>query len=246
MSLRPIWGKVTMLRINNLSVFYGNAQALDDISINVEAKELVAILGANGSGKSTLLRAISGLTRPKSGSIQFQDKDIHRLRPDEIVALGITQCPEGRRLFPDMSIYKNLLLGGYVFRKEKSKINKIMADVYGMFPILEERKEQMAGTLSGGEQQMLALGRALMAEPKFLLLDETSMGLAPKIVEGLFRAIKAINEKGITILLVEQNAAKALAVSDRVYVLESGKVAVSGNSKDMLQDPKIREAYLGI
>jgi branched-chain amino acid transport system ATP-binding protein len=145
-----------------------------------------------------------------------------------------------------MSIHKNLLLGGYVLRKEKSKINKIMADVYEMFPILQERKEQMAGTLSGGEQQMLALGRALMAEPKVLLLDETSMGLAPKIVENLFKSIKAINEKGITILVVEQNAAKALAVSDRVYVLESGRVAVSGNSKDMLQDPKIREAYLGI
>lgn len=235
-----------MLKINNLDVFYGNAQALDDISIHVEDRELVAILGANGSGKSTLLRAISGLVRPKVGSIQFQNKDIQRSRPDEIVELGITQCPEGRRLFPNMSVYKNLLVGGYVFRKEKAKINNIMAGVYEMFPILEERKEQMAGTLSGGEQQMLALGRALMAEPKVLMLDETSMGLAPKIVESLFKAIKAINEKGITILLVEQNAAKALAVSDRVYVLESGKVAITGNSRDMLQDPKIREAYLGI
>jgi branched-chain amino acid transport system ATP-binding protein len=246
MLLRPIWGKVTMLKIENLDVFYGNAQALDGISINVAEKELVAILGANGSGKSTLLRAISGLVRPKAGSIQFQDKNIQQLRPDEIVSMGITQCPEGRRLFPEMSIYKNLLLGGYVFRNEKSRINKIMADVYEMFPILEERKEQMAGTLSGGEQQMLALGRALMAEPKFLLLDETSMGLAPKIVDNLFKSIKAINEKGITILVVEQNAAKALAVSDRVYVLESGKVAITGNSQDMLQNPKIREAYLGI
>src|SRR5450759_1988267 len=138
MSLRPIWGKVIMLKIENLDVFYGNAQALDDISINVEEKELVAILGANGAGKSTLLRAISGLVRPKSGSIQFQNRDIHRLRPDEIVGMGITQCPEGRRLFPEMSIHKNLLLGGYVLRKEKSKINKIMADVYEMFPILQE------------------------------------------------------------------------------------------------------------
>jgi branched-chain amino acid transport system ATP-binding protein len=235
-----------MLKIANLDVFYGNAQALDDISINVEEKELVAILGANGSGKTTLLRAISGLVRPQSGSIQFRDRNIHHLRPDEIVTLGITQCPEGRRIFPEMSIYKNLLLGGYVFRGEKSRISKVMGDVYEMFPILQERKEQMAGTLSGGEQQMLALGRALMAEPKVLLLDETSMGLAPKIVESLFQSIKAINEKGITILVVEQNAAKALAVSDRVYVLESGRVAVSGKSKDMLQDPKIREAYLGI
>jgi branched-chain amino acid transport system ATP-binding protein len=235
-----------MLKIKNLCVYYGNAQALDDITIDVEEKELVAILGANGSGKSTLLRAISGLVRPKSGSIQFQDKNVQQLRPYEIVELGITQCPEGRRLFPEMSVFKNLMVGAYVFRSDKSKRERLMAGVFDMFPILRERKEQLAGTLSGGEQQMLALGRSLMAEPKVLLLDETSMGLAPKIVDNLFRSIKEINERGITIVLVEQNAAKALAVSDRVYVLESGKVAITGESRDMLQDPKIREAYLGI
>jgi len=235
-----------MLKIKNLDVFYGNAQALDDISMDVEENELVAILGANGSGKSTLLRAISGLVRPRSGAILFLNQDINHRSPHEIVAMGITQCPEGRHLFPAMPVYKNLMIGGYVFRKTKARINKIMAGVFEMFPILQERKEQLAGTLSGGEQQMLALGRALMAEPKFLLLDEMSMGLAPKIVENLFKSIKAINQKDITILLVEQNAAKALAVSSRVYVLGSGRVVVSGNSSDMLQDPKIKEAYLGI
>jgi branched-chain amino acid transport system ATP-binding protein len=235
-----------MLEVNELCVFYGNAQALEDISITVEEKEVVAILGANGSGKSTLLRAISGLVRPKSGSIQFMGKNVHNLRPNEIVELGITQCPEGRRLFPQLSVYKNLMVGAYVFRRNRSKIETLFSQVYEMFPILRERKEQMAGTLSGGEQQMLALGRALMAEPKLLLLDETSMGLAPKIVDSLFKSITEINQRGITIIVVEQNAAKALQVSDRVYVLESGKVAVFGRSRDMLQDPKVRQAYLGI
>jgi branched-chain amino acid transport system ATP-binding protein len=235
-----------MLKIKDLNVFYGNARALENINIEVKDKEIVAILGANGSGKSTVLRSISGLVRPQSGGIEFEGSDIQKLRPDEIVELGITQCPEGRRLFPEMSVFKNLMVGAYVFRGNKSKIGQMIEEVYDMFPILRERREQSAGTLSGGEQQMLALGRALMAGPKLLLLDETSMGLAPKIVDNLFRSIKEINERGITIIVVEQNAAKALAVSDRVYVLESGKVAVTGNSRDMLQDPKIREAYLGI
>jgi branched-chain amino acid transport system ATP-binding protein len=235
-----------MLEINDICVFYGNAQALEDISITVEKKEVVAVLGANGSGKSTLLRAISGLVRPKSGSIRFLGKDVHNLRPNEIVELGITQCPEGRRLFPELSVYNNLMVGAYVFRRDRSKIQRLFSQVYEMFPILRERKEQMAGTLSGGEQQMLALGRALMAQPKILLLDETSMGLAPKIVDNLFRSITQINRQGVTIIVVEQNAAKALEVSDRVYVLESGKVAITGRSRDMLQDPKVRQAYLGI
>jgi branched-chain amino acid transport system ATP-binding protein len=235
-----------MLEINDLCVFYGNAQALEDISITVEEKEVVAVLGANGSGKSTLLRAISGLVRPKSGSIRFLEKDVHNLRPNAIVELGITQCPEGRRLFPELSVYKNLMVGAYVFRRDRSKIQRLFSQVYEMFPILRERKEQMAGTLSGGEQQMLALGRALMAQPKILLLDETSMGLAPKIVDNLFRSITQINRQGVTIIVVEQNAAKALEVSDRVYVLESGKVAITGRSRDMLKDPKVRQAYLGI
>ncbi len=246
MSSRLIWGKVIMLEINDLCVFYGNAQALEDISITVEEKEVVAVLGANGSGKSTLLRAISGLVRPKSGSIRFLEKDVHNLRPNAIVELGITQCPEGRRLFPELSVYKNLMVGAYVFRRDRSKIQRLFSQVYEMFPILRERKEQMAGTLSGGEQQMLALGRALMAQPKILLLDETSMGLAPKIVDNLFRSITQINRQGVTIIVVEQNAAKALEVSDRVYVLESGKVAITGRSRDMLKDPKVRQAYLGI
>ena len=235
-----------MLKINNLCVYYGNAQALDNISINVDEKELVAILGANGSGKSTLLRTISGLVRPRSGSIQFRSKDIHHCQPNDIVKMGISQCPEGRRLFPQMTVYKNLLLGAYKFRNNNRKINSQMDTVFGLFPRLKERREQRAGTLSGGEQQMLALGRALMADPEVLLLDETSMGLAPMIIDDLFNAIREINDKGITIILVEQNASKALTISDRAYVLESGRIAIEGIGKDMLQDPKIREAYLGI
>ncbi|HOJ51486.1 MAG TPA: ABC transporter ATP-binding protein [Syntrophales bacterium] len=235
-----------MLKINSLDVFYGTAHVLEDIFIHVEEQEMVAILGANGAGKSTLLRTISGLVRPRSGNIEFQGRNITGLSPDEIVALGITQCPEGRRLFPDMSVYKNLLVGAYVFRRDKARINRLLETVFQIFPILQERKEQMAGTLSGGEQQMLAIGRALMSEPKLLMLDEMSLGLAPKVVENLFRTIKKIKERGITIILVEQNAAKALATSDRVYVMESGKIAVAGLSRDLLKDPKIRSAYLGI
>jgi len=235
-----------MLKINSLDVFYGTAHVLEDIFIHVEEQEMVAILGANGAGKSTLLRTISGLVRPRSGNIEFQGRNITGLSPDEIVALGITQCPEGRRLFPDMSVYKNLLVGAYVFRRDKARINRLLETVFQIFPILQERKEQMAGTLSGGEQQMLAIGRALMSEPKLLMLDEMSLGLAPKVVENLFRTIKKIKERGITIILVEQNAAKALATSDWVYVMESGKIAVAGLSRDLLKDPKIRSAYLGI
>lgn len=235
-----------MLRINNLNVFYGTAHVLEDVTLEVGDKEMVAILGANGAGKSTLLRTISGLVRPRSGNIEFQGRDISQLSPDEIVALGITQCPEGRHLFPDMSVNKNLLVGAYVFRRDKARIERLLNTVYEIFPILQERKEQMAGTLSGGEQQMLAIGRALMSEPKLLMLDEMSLGLAPKVVENLFRTIEQINDRGITVILVEQNAAKALAASDRVYVMESGKIAVSGDSRDLLKDPKIRAAYLGI
>jgi len=235
-----------MLKIRDVNVFYGNAQALKDVSIEVNDKEVVAILGANGVGKSTLLKAISGLVRPASGRIEFQSKEINRLSPNQIVTLGISQCPEGRKLFPEMSVYKNLMLGGYVFRRDKKKITEIMTTIFDLFPILYDRKGQMAGTLSGGEQQMLAIGRALMPNPLLLLLDETSLGLAPIMVEHLFAAIKNINERGITVLLVEQNAAKALEVSQRVYVLESGSVVISDSSTNLLNDPKIKEAYLGI
>lgn len=235
-----------MLRINDLNVYYGTAHVLEDISLEVQEREMVAILGANGAGKSTLLKSISGLVRPHSGSIEFLGRDITRLSPDEIVSLGITQCPEGRHLFPNMSVYKNLLIGAYVFRRDKVRIGRLLENVFEIFPILQERKEQMAGTLSGGEQQMLAIGRALMSEPKLLMLDEMSLGLAPKVVENLFRIIKQVNAKGITVILVEQNAAKAIATSDRVYVMESGKIAVTGLSHDLSRDPKIRAAYLGI
>ncbi len=235
-----------MLKIRDVNVFYGNAQALKDVSIEVNDKEVVAILGANGVGKSTLLKAISGLVRPASGRIEFQSREINHLSPNQIVTLGISQCPEGRKLFPEMSVYKNLMLGGYVFRRDKKKIAEIMTTIFDLFPILYDRKEQTAGTLSGGEQQMLAIGRALMPNPLLLLLDETSLGLAPIMVEHLFTAIKNINERGITVLLVEQNAAKALEVSQRVYVLESGSVVISDSSDNLLNDPKIKEAYLGI
>ncbi len=235
-----------MLKIKDVNIFYGNAQALKNISLEVNDGEVVAILGANGAGKSTLLKAVSGLLRPASGRIEFQNREINRLSPNEIVTLGISQCPEGRKLFPEMSVYKNLMLGGYIFRKNKKKIAETMASIFDLFPILYDRKEQMAGTLSGGEQQMLAIGRALMPNPLLLLLDETSLGLAPIMVEHLFKAIRNINETGITVLLVEQNAAKALEVSKRVYVLESGNVVISDSSENLLNDPKIKEAYLGI
>ncbi|MCX7981985.1 MAG: ABC transporter ATP-binding protein [Syntrophales bacterium] len=235
-----------MLKVKDLNVYYGTAHVLEEVSLEVEEREMVAVLGANGAGKSTLLKTISGLVRPQSGSIEFQGRDITLLRPDEIVALGITQCPEGRHLFPEMSVYKNLLVGAYIFRRDKNKIARLLSSVYEIFPILRERKEQMAGTLSGGEQQMLAIARALMSEPKLLMLDEMSLGLAPKVVENLFKIIQEINGRGITIILVEQNAAKALATSKRVYVMESGKIAVAGDSLDLSKDPKIRSAYLGI
>jgi branched-chain amino acid transport system ATP-binding protein len=235
-----------VLSITNLDVFYGNAQALRGVSLEVREREVVAILGANGAGKTTLLRTISGLVRARSGAIRFGDRAIDRDSPYEIVSMGISQCPEGRKLFPRLSVYKNLLLGAYVFRRDKRKVAALMGEVFEMFPILAERREQHAGTLSGGEQQMLALGRALMAKPRLLLLDETSMGLAPKVIESLFKSIKTINARGITVVVVEQNAAKALEVSSRAYVLESGRVAISGDSASMMSDPKIREAYLGI
>jgi branched-chain amino acid transport system ATP-binding protein len=235
-----------VLSVRDLDVFYGNAQALRGVSLEVHEGEVVAILGANGAGKTTLLRTISGLVRARAGAIRFGDRAIDRDAPNEIVSLGISQCPEGRKLFPRLSVHKNLLLGAYVFRRERRKVQALMEEVFAMFPILRERREQHAGTLSGGEQQMLALGRALMAKPRLLLLDETSMGLAPKVIESLFRSIRAINERGVTVVVVEQNAAKALEVSSRAYVLESGRVAISGESAAMRSDPKIREAYLGI
>jgi len=233
-----------MLEIKNVDTFYGNMSILKDISISVREKEIVAILGANGAGKSTLLDTIVGIVRPRRGSVEFEGKRIDHLATDRIVKAGISQCPEGRRVFPQMNVWENLMLGAYVRRKDPA-VAKDLAYVYSLFPILEERKEQMAGTLSGGQQQMLAMGRALMSRPKLMLLDEPSIGLAPFLVEEIFQIVKRINEEGTTILLVEQNARAALKVSHRGLVLETGRLVLEDESQALLNNPKIKEAYLG-
>jgi len=233
-----------MLDINNLEVVYGNIKAIKGISLSVNEGEIVTLIGSNGAGKSTTLRAISGLLKPKSGSITFLGEKIEGKEGHEIVAKGICQSPEGRRIFPRMSVSENLDLGAYL-RKDREGINADRERVLELFPRLAERINQKAGTMSGGEQQMLAVGRALMGSPKLLLLDEPSMGLAPILVDMIFETIKKINEQGTTILLVEQNALAALNVADRAYVLESGNIKLSGNAKDLISDPEVTKAYLG-
>ena len=233
-----------MLEIKNLEVVYGNIKAIKGISLSVNEGEIVTLIGSNGAGKSTTLRAISGLLKPKSGSITFLDERIDGKEGHEIVAKGICQSPEGRRIFPRMSVSENLDLGAYL-RKDRDGIAADRERVLELFPRLAERINQKAGTMSGGEQQMLAVGRALMGSPKLLLLDEPSMGLAPILVDMIFETIKKINEQGTTILLVEQNALAALHVADRAYVLESGNIKLSGNAKDLISDPEVTKAYLG-
>ncbi len=233
-----------MLEIKNLEVVYGNIKAIKGISLSVNEGEIVTLIGSNGAGKSTTLRAISGLLKPKSGSITFLDERIEGKEGHEIVAKGICQSPEGRRIFPRMSVSENLDLGAYL-RKDRDGIAADRERVLELFPRLAERINQKAGTMSGGEQQMLAVGRALMGSPKLLLLDEPSMGLAPILVDMIFETIKKINEQGTTILLVEQNALAALHVADRAYVLESGNIKLSGNAKDLISDPEVTKAYLG-
>jgi len=234
-----------LLRIENLDSFYGEAQALRQISLEVEEGELVALLGANGTGKTTLLRTISGLVKPKSGKIEFQGKRIDQLSADAIVKRGISHSPEGRKLFGDMTVFKNLTLGAYVRRKDKTGIEETLQLVFDLFPVLEKRRQQRAGTLSGGEQQMLSISRALMANPKLLMLDEPSTGLAPMVVSNIFKIIKGLSEKGITIILAEQNANMALKVADRGYVLESGELILSGDTQMLLSDERIKQVYLG-
>jgi len=234
-----------LLRIENLDSFYGNAQALRQISLEVEEGELIALLGANGTGKTTLFRTISGLVKPKQGKIEFQGKRIDQLSADAIVKRGISHSPEGRRLFGDMTVFKNLTLGAYVRRKDKTGIEETLQLVFDLFPVLEKRHQQRAGTLSGGEQQMLSIGRALMANPKLLMLDEPSLGLAPMVISNIFKIIKGLSEKGITILLAEQNANMALKVADRGYVLESGELILSGDTQMLLSDERIKQVYLG-
>ncbi len=232
-----------MLQINNISVFYGAIQALCDVSIRVEQGEVVSIIGSNGAGKSTLLRTISGLLRPRTGTIKFKGKDIHTVLADQIVRLGISQSPEGRRIFTNMSVLENLQLGAYT--RKDGEVGKDMEDVMRRFPRLKERIRQNAGTLSGGEQQMLAIGRALMSRPQLLLLDEPSLGLAPNLVTEIFKIVTDLNAEGVTVLLVEQNAHRALEIAHRAYVLETGSIVLEGPGKDLLNDPKVKEAYLG-
>jgi branched-chain amino acid transport system ATP-binding protein len=233
-----------MLELNNVNVFYGAIHALKDISLKIEQGEVVTLIGANGAGKTTTLKAISGMLKPKSGNIKLNGKDISTIDGTDIVKLGISHAPEGRRVFSKMSVMENLELGAYT-RNDKAEIKKDYEKVFSLFPRLLERKEQMAGTLSGGEQQMLAIGRALMSRPKLLLLDEPSMGLAPIIVKEIFSIIKNINKDGTTVLLVEQNANMALQAADRAYIIRNGEIEMEGSAKDFLQDEKVKNAYLG-
>lgn len=232
-----------MLVIQELDVFYGAIQALNNVSLEVKEGEVVSIIGSNGAGKSTLLRSISGLVRPRSGKIIFEGEDIHTVAADKIVQKGISQSPEGRRIFTNMTVQENLQLGA--FTRRDTEVSSDMEKVMDKFPRVRERLKQSAGTLSGGEQQMLAICRALMSRPRLLLLDEPSMGLAPNLVTEIFKIITDLHRDGVTILLVEQNAHRALEVADRGYVLETGNIVLQGPGKELLHDPKVKEAYLG-
>ena len=240
----PIWGWKRMLKIQNLQVAYGGIQALRGIDMEVSDGKIVTLIGANGAGKSTTLRTISGLVKAKSGSITYNNEQLLGKPINAILAAGIAQVPEGRRVFPDMTVLENLKIGAYL-RKDKEEIEKDIEWVYELFPRLKERNWQLAGTLSGGEQQMLAMGRALMSKPKLLMLDEPSMGLAPILVEQIFDIIRELHAAGTTILLVEQNAQAALSVADRAYVLETGKISLTGTGAELMASDAVRKAYLG-
>jgi len=234
-----------MLELVDVKVKYGQVQALHGLNLAVREGELVTILGSNGAGKTTTLMAISGLTPLSSGEIRFEGRRLDTLRSHQVVGLGITQVPEGRRIFGPLTVAENLALGAFTRRQDRPAVAKRLKWVYDLFPRLFERQAQMAGTLSGGEQQMLAIGRALMSEPRLLLLDEPSLGLAPLLVRSIFQTIRAINQSGVTIVLVEQNARAALKLADRAYVLEVGRLVMSGPAADLLYDPRIQVAYLG-
>ncbi|BAF58254.1 MAG: ABC transporter ATP-binding protein [Pelotomaculum sp.] len=233
-----------MLSVTNLQVFYGTIQALHGISFEVREGEIVTLIGANGAGKSTTLRTISGLIRPKEGKIEFNGQDITRMPAHKIVQMGIAHVPEGRKIFPNLTVRENLLMGAYT-RADKAEIAASLENVFARFPRLKEREKQVAGTLSGGEQQMLAMGRGLMCKPKLLILDEPSMGLSPILVEEIFNIIREINRGGTTVLLVEQNAFMALQIASRAYVLETGRIMISGPAYELQADPQVRSAYLG-
>ena len=236
---------MALLEISKIDVFYGRVQALRAVTLSVDAGEIVALIGSNGAGKTTTLRTISGLMHPTGGTISFDGRQLQQTKAHEIVKVGLCQSPEGRRLFPRMTVFDNLMMGTYA-RKELSRLQDDLANVYSLFPRLKERTKQLAGTLSGGEQQMLAIGRALMARPKLLMLDEPSLGLAPILVETIFRVCTDINAQGMPILLVEQNASKALEIAHRAYVLETGSIVQTGTGKELLSSPDVQRAYLGM
>ncbi|MBN2395045.1 MAG: ABC transporter ATP-binding protein [Candidatus Atribacteria bacterium] len=234
-----------MLKVEDLEIYYGSIGALKGVSLEVHEMEIVTVLGANGAGKSTLLRAISGLLPIRRGKILFHDRIMNDVKAFKIVVGGISHVPEGRKVFPTLTVDENLNLGGYTRRHDRKGIRESKERVYGLFPILKSRRNQLSGTLSGGEQQMLAIGRGLMSNPQLLLLDEPSLGLAPLLVRQIFRIIREINEQGVAILLVEQNARKALAISHRGYVLETGNITISGLSSELKNNKRVQEAYLG-
>ncbi|MBD5466065.1 MAG: ABC transporter ATP-binding protein [Lachnospiraceae bacterium] len=235
---------MAMLEVKDLQVYYGMIQAIKGIDFEVNKGEVVALIGANGAGKTTILHTVSGLLQASSGSIRFEGKDITKMSGHKIVSLGMAHVPEGRRVFAQLTVYENLLMGAYT-RKDKQEIRESLDMVYSRFPRLEERKIQLAGTLSGGEQQMLAMGRALMSHPSIILMDEPSMGLSPIFVNEIFDIIKEVSASGTTVLLVEQNAKKALDIADRAYVLETGKIVLSGEAEKLKNDDAVKKAYLG-
>jgi len=234
-----------MLRLDGLTLHYGQFRALDKVNLQAGPGELVVMLGANGAGKSSLFLAVSGLRKLSAGSIRFNDRELSRDKPSDIVGAGIVQCPEGRKLFPGMSVAKNLMLGAYVHRRDRRGSDALIDKVFGLFPVLHEKRNDPAGSLSGGQQQMVAIGRALMGRPQVLLLDEPSLGLAPLVVKQVLDVIKAINAEGTTVLLAEQNAYAALQIADRAYVIESGRIVMEGDRQTLLNDEAIRRAYIG-
>lgn len=235
---------MAMLKVTDLNVYYGVIQAIKGVSFEVNEGEVIALIGANGAGKTTILHTITGLVEAQSGKVEFEGKDITRMPGHKIVSLGMAHVPEGRRVFSDLTVLENLKMGAYT-QKDKGVINETLKMIYKRFPRLEERKNQQAGTLSGGEQQMLAMGRALMSQPKIILMDEPSMGLSPIFVNEIFDIIQEVSAAGTTVLLVEQNAKKALGIADRAYVLETGKIALEGAAKDLLNNDSVKKAYLG-
>jgi branched-chain amino acid transport system ATP-binding protein len=235
-----------VLKLDRIDVYYGNIQALWQVSLGVEAGEVVTIVGSNGAGKSTILRGITGLIKPRRGTIAFEGRRIDALSPDQIVRLGMSMVPEGRELFPRMTVRENLELGAAYIDRAYAQTAESLEWALTLFPVLRERSRQLAGTLSGGEQQMLAIGRALMSRPKLLMLDEPSLGLAPLLVAGVFRTVQQINREGVTLLLVEQNVRQSLTLAHRAYVLENGRVAMEGKGRELIADPHVKEAYLGL